>query len=299
MVSGVHRWLRKHRAAGFSGDRVTPPIDSETARRLLRHEAEVHAIPGRILRDLGDALLLYDREEAEPFWNRAEAILWPADPVAFDRRLAEVSVMFAAVGRQPHVWTLTPHDEPADLTDRLLANGFENVGLGCLMVARDAELARRAIAERHVRPEVTIERLQHVTGRTAADGATAIMGVLLEAFSVGPDRGAGVMAETLASLADPRFTHFLVRIDGRPAAVTRSATFDRISYLSSIGTTIAARGQGLGRLVTATAMIDAVAAGSELIHLGVFADNVPARRLYETLGFRMAGDPGADLLLIG
>ena len=278
---------------------MTPAIDSATARRLLRHEAEVHAIPGRTLRDLGDALLLYDHEEAEPFWNRAEAILWPSDPEAFDRRLAEVAVLFASVGRQPHVWTLPPHDEPADLTDRLLANGFENVGLGCLMVARDAELARAALAQRPVGSGVTMERLQHVTGRNAADAATAIMGVLLEAFSVGPDRGPGVLAETLASLADPRFTHYLVRIDGRPAAVTRSATFDGISYLSSIGTTAGARGRGLGRMVTATAMVDAMAAGSELIHLGVYADNLAARRLYETLGFQMAGDPGADLLLIG
>jgi ribosomal protein S18 acetylase RimI-like enzyme len=278
---------------------VTPPIDSETARSLLRHEAEVHAIPGRTLRDLGDALLLYDREEAEPFWNRAEAIVWPADPTAFDRRLAELAVLFATVGRQPHVWTLPPHDEPADLTQRLIANGFENVGFGCLMVARDAELARAALAKRPFGPDVALERLQQMTGRNAADAATAIMGVLLEAFSVGPDRGPSVLAETLASLADPRFMHYLVRRDGRPVAVTRSATFDGISYLSSIGTTAVVRGQGFGRLVTAAAMVDALAAGSELIHLGVYADNTPARVLYESLGFRMVGDPGADLLLIG
>jgi ribosomal protein S18 acetylase RimI-like enzyme len=278
---------------------MTPPIDSETARRLLRHEAEVHAIPGRTLRDLGDALFLYDAEEAEPFWNRAEAFRWPSEPAAFDRRLAELGVLFASVGRQPHVWTLPPHDEPADITDRLLANGFENVGFGCLMVARDAELARTAVAARPVGPNVALERLRHVTGRNAADAATAIMGVLLEAFSVGPDRGPGVLAETLASLADARFTHYLARIDGRPAAVTRAATFDGITYLSSIGTTLAARGQGLGRLVTASAVVDAVAAGSELIHLGVYTDNTAARRLYETLGFQMVGEPGADLLLIG
>lgn len=278
---------------------MTPPIDSVTARRLLRHEAEVHAIPGRTLRDLGDTLLLYDDQEPEPFWNRAEAIVWPSEPSAFDQRLAEVSVLFATVGRQPHVWTLPPHDEPADLTERLLANGFENVGLGCLMAARDDGPARAALATRATAPDVTLERLQHLTGPAAADAATAIMGVLLEAFSVGPERGPGVLAETLASLADPRFTHYLVRVDGRPTAVTRAATFDRISYLSSIGTTSSARGQGLGRLVTATAVVDAVASGSDLVHLGVYADNVPARRLYETLGFEMVGEPGADLLLIG
>lgn len=277
---------------------MSPPIDADTVRRLLRHEAQVHAIPGRTLRDLGDTLLLYDREEAEPFWNRAEAIRWPAEPSAFDRRLGEVAVIFASIGRQPHVWTSPPHDEPVDLTERLLANGFENVGEGLLMVARDGELAR-AVLGAGVPEGTTLERLRLVTGRTAADSATAIMGVLLEAFAVGPDRGPGVLAETLASLGDERFTHYLIRRDGRPAAVARSATFDGISYLSSIGTTAAARGQGLGRLVTATAMLDAIEAGSGLIHLGVYADNGPARRLYESLGFVMSGHPGADMLLIG
>jgi hypothetical protein len=46
---------------------IDPTIDAATVRRLLRHEAEVHAIPGRTLRDLGDALLLHDPLEPEPF----------------------------------------------------------------------------------------------------------------------------------------------------------------------------------------------------------------------------------------
>jgi ribosomal protein S18 acetylase RimI-like enzyme len=274
-------------------------IDAATVRRLLRHEAEVHAIPGRTLRDLGDAILLHDAEESEPFWNRVEAIRWPTDPIAFDRRLAEVAVVFASIGRQPHVWTAPPHDEPTDLVARLAANGFEVVGDGLLLVARGADRARAALTTRPVAPDVTVERLNGMTGPAAADAATAIMTVLLEAFHVGPDRGPSVLAETLASLGDPRFVHYLVRRDGRAAAVARAATFDGISYLSSIGTVLAARGLGLGRLVTATAMVDAVDAGSSLIHLGVFSDNTPARRLYEGLGFMMSGDPGPDMLLIG
>jgi ribosomal protein S18 acetylase RimI-like enzyme len=46
-------------------------------------------------------------------------------------------------------------------------------------------------------------------------------------------------------------------------------------------------------------MVDAVAEGSELIHLGVFADNLPARTLYERLGFLMSGHPGPDMILVG
>lgn len=275
------------------------PIDAATVRRLLRHEAEVHAVPGRTLRDLGDALLVVDPDESEPFWNRAEAILWPTETDAFDRRLAEVLVIFASIGRQPHIWTAPPHDEPADLVARLTANGFDNVGDGLLLVTQDVYRAREAIARRPLDANLSLERLSGVSGRAATAAASSIVDVLLEAFAVGHERGPGVVVETLASLADRRFTHYLVRRDGTPVAVARRATFDGISYLSSIGTVAASRGLGLGRFITAVAMVDSVDAGSDWIHLGVFADNTPARRLYESLGFAMSGDPGPDMLLIG
>jgi ribosomal protein S18 acetylase RimI-like enzyme len=51
--------------------------------------------------------------------------------------------------------------------------------------------------------------------------------------------------------------------------------------------------------VTAAAMVDAADAGSAWIHLGVFADNVPARRLYEGLGFMLSGEPGPDMIFVG
>ena len=278
---------------------LDPRIDAAIVRRLLRHEAEVHAIPRRSLRDLGDSLLLHDPAEPEPFWNRVEAVRWPADSAAFDRRLAEIGVIFASIGRQPHVWTTPPHDEPGDLAARLAANGFEDVGDGLLLVAGDVELAREAVRARPLDPTMTLERLSGVVGTVADLAAEAIVTVLLTAFGVGDDRRSGVVAETRMSLGDRRFTHYLVRRDGMPVAVARRATFDRISYLSSIGTVGSARGLGLGRFMTATAMIDGATEGSEWIHLGVFADNLPARRLYEGLGFLMSGEPGPDMLLLG
>jgi ribosomal protein S18 acetylase RimI-like enzyme len=278
---------------------LDPRIEAATVRRLLRHEAEVHAIPGRSLRDLGDALLLYDPVESEPFWNRVEAIRWPDDAAAFDRRLAEVAVVFASIARQPHVWTSPPHDEPADLVARLAANGFEDVGDGLLLVARDVELARSALSGPPLGEGMTLERLSGVSTMGADAAAHAIAEVLLGAFAVGDDRRAGVVAEIGSTLMDDRFTHYLVRREELPLSVARRATFDGISYLSSIGTVESARGLGLGRFVTATAMVDAAAAGSEWIHLGVFADNVAARRLYETLGFVMSGDPGPDMVFVG
>ena len=274
-------------------------IDATIVRTLLRHEAQVHAIPGRDLRDLGDSLLLHDPAETDPFWNRVEAIRWPVEPEAFDRRLGEVAVLFASIGRQPHAWTSPPHDEPADLVARLAVNGFEDVGDGLLLVARDVEPARTALAARPLDAGLTLERFSALTGPAIAPAAAAIVTVLLVAFGVGADRRPGLLAETRASLADGRFTHYLVQREDRPVAVARRATFDGISYLSSIGTVDSERGLGLGRFVTATAMVDAAAAASEWIHLGVFADNVPARRLYERLGFVMSGDPGPDMMFVG
>lgn len=274
-------------------------IDAATHRRLLRHEAEVHAIPGRDLRDLGDALLLHDPREPEPFWNRLESIRWPTGADAFDRRLAEAGVLFASIGRQPHVWLSPPFDEPADLGARLAANGFEDMGEGLLMVAADDVAARAALRDHPAGPATTIERLTDLHGPPAREAADTVAGVLLAAFGVGPERRPSLIVEIAATLADPRFTHYVIHHDGAPAAVARRATFDGLSYLSSIGTLPDVRGLGLGRLATATATADAIAAGCEWVHLGVFVDNVAARRLYERLGFAVSGRPGADLLLVG
>jgi ribosomal protein S18 acetylase RimI-like enzyme len=277
---------------------VTPPIDADTLRRLLRHEAEVHAIPGRELRDLGDSLLLHDPVDPEPFWNRLEGLRWPSDPVAFDRRLAEAGILFASIGRQPHVWVSPPHDEPPDLAARLAANGFEDMGKGLLMIARDRAPARAVLATPPAAGAV-LERLSAVGGHAAGEAAEAIVGVLFDAFGVGRARRDGIVAETVASLADPRFMHYIVRRGSQPVAVARRATFDGLSYLSSIGTVDRARGLGFGRLVTASALLDAIDDGSEWVHLGVFADNPPAIALYERLGFVMSGDPGPDMVLVG
>lgn len=274
------------------------PIDARTMRRLLVHEARVHAMPNRDLRDIGDAILLHDPADPEPFWNRLEAVRWPADPAAFDRRLAEVLVLFTSLTRQPHIWPSPAHDTPEDLVARLESNGFRDMGLGSFMVLADPSAAARGTT-RPYGPSVSIERLSCLTGAASVAAVGAIAPVLCDAFDVEPERRAGVEVETTASLANQAFMHYLVRVEGQPAAVARRATFDGLSYLSSIGTASWARGRGLGELVTLAAVADAVAAGSEWTYLGVFADNESAIRLYQKAGFATVGDPAPDLLLVG
>ena len=283
--------------AGTS-QRLRRAIDARTMRRLLVHEARVHAMPDRELRDLGDAILLHDPRDAEPFWNRLEAVRWPAESDAFDRRLAEVLILFTSLTRQAHIWPSPAHDAPDDLVARLESNGFRDMGMGCVMVLHDPDPSRQGLRHAHG-PSVSLERLNGLSGDPAATALAAVTPVLCDAFGVEDERRPGVEDETAASLANPAFTHYLARVDGRPAAVARRATFEGASYLSSIGTAAWARGRGLGELVTLAATADAVAAGSDWTYLGVFADNDPAINLYRRAGFEIVGAPVPDLLLVG
>ena len=267
-------------------------------RRLLLHEARVHALPGREVRDLGDAILLHDPDDPEPFWNRAEGVRWPSEPDAFDRRLTELLVLFTSLMRQPHVWPAPLHDSPVDLVARLEANGFRDVGAGNVMLLTDPDLARQR-AGRPLEPGIRLHRSHGLTGDAAAHAATDVVSVLLDAFGVDPDRRAGIEAETAASMRNAAFTYYLVTIDGNPASVARRATFDGASYLSSIGTATWARGWGLARAVTAAATVDAVDAGSTWIYLGVFDENEVAKRVYGDVGYVQVGASCPDLLLIG
>jgi ribosomal protein S18 acetylase RimI-like enzyme len=271
-------------------------IDPAAMRRLLLHEARVHAIPGRDLRDLGDSILLHDPHEREPFWNRLEGLRWPEDPGAFDKRLTEVLVLFASIGRTPHIWASPIHDSPGDLVNRLEANGFRDMGMGNVMILVDPEPSR----EYAMRPRpdgVTIERLAGVDGPEAEAASSAIVDVLLDAFEVDPERRPAIEGETIASLGHPWFTHYLVRADGEPAAVARRATFEGLTYLSSIGTAGWARGRGLGSLVTRMAAADGLADASSSVYLGVFADNLDAIGVYRRSGFEQVGTSCPDMLL--
>jgi ribosomal protein S18 acetylase RimI-like enzyme len=263
----------------------------------MLHEGRIHAVPGRDLRDLGDAILLHDPVDAEPFWNRLESLRWPVDPGAFDRRLTETLVLFASLGRKPHIWATPLHDAPVDLVVRLEANGFHDVGKGDLMALADPEPAR-ATAAAPLPEGVTVERHHALPGPDAAEIARSIVEVLVDAFEVSEIQRGSIEAETVSSLEHPWFTHYLVRLEGRPAAVTKRGTFEGASYLSSIGTASWARRRGLGGLVTRLATADAVALGSEWTYLGVFAGNTAAASVYRQAGFVRIGQSCPDLILM-
>ena len=277
---------------GPAGPGAITPAD---VRWLAWHESCVHALTSREVRDLGDAWLVYDETDREPFWNRVAGIAWPDDPGAFDRRLTEILALFAGLDRIPHIWAFPGFDEPADLTERLLAHGFVDHGGGFLLLL-DPARAPAAIPE--LAPDVTVERFHRLTGDAALDAAGDLAAVLVESFAVEPERRVAIELEAVQGLTTDPYHAILVRVDGRPAACARRTTFAGASYLSSIGTAPAFRGRGLGRLVTAIATADALAAGSRWTYLGVFEDNDVARRLYASLGYGALGGVAPDLLLV-
>jgi ribosomal protein S18 acetylase RimI-like enzyme len=269
-------------------------ITAADVRWLAWHEARAHALTSREVRDLGDAWLLHDETDREPFWNRVAGVAWPEAPAAFDRRLGDLFALFAGLDRIPHVWPFPGFDEPPDLTERLLANGFVDHGGGLLLVL---DPGRATLDAPEPPAGVTVERLHRLNGPAAVDAAEALGGVLLAAFDVEPARRVAIELEAVQGLTTDAYHAVVARVDGRPAAVARRTTFAGGSYLSSIGTDPAFRGRGLGRLVTAIAAADALEAGSRWTYLGVFEDNDVARRLYADLGFAAIGGLAPDLLL--
>jgi ribosomal protein S18 acetylase RimI-like enzyme len=257
-----------------------------------------HAMIGREVRQLGDGVLVYDPNDREPFWNRIGGIAWPADGEGFDRRLTQMLALFASIDRIPHFWPMPGFDEPPDLVARLLGAGFVDEGSGMLMALDpDRVDGRDGWGDVPTAPNVTLERVHRTAGPAADDAARGIAVVLAEAFRIEPYRTAAIEAETLVMLGNDDFHAVLVRVDGEPAATARRTTFAGASYLSSIGTRPRFQGRGLGRLASAAAVHDAVEAGSRWTYLGVFDDNLVARRMYEDLGFVVLGGPSPDLLL--
>ena len=308
-------------------------FDADLARRLVIHEASAQRTPARRLRDLGDGWLFHDSTDPEPFWNRLIAPTWPSDRAAFDRRLDEVIMLFATLGRLPHIRPLTAGGSPADIAQRLTAAGFETLGADRRMVLARHDHGAALVAAMTARvahafgadSEVTVRRRESSGGTTrpgaddpvdddphdqASPGGGNDLGwadrrrwavdaslVLADAFDVDPDRRVSLENDLIACVSRPGCSVLLVSIGGVPAAIARRATTADGSYLSSIGTRPAFRGRGLGALATALAVQDAIEAGSPIVHLAVEADNDAALRLYERMGFATVGDASPDLLL--
>jgi GNAT superfamily N-acetyltransferase len=268
-------------------------VDRALGRRLAVHEVLVHAHGGRELRDLGDAMLLTDPSDPEPFWNRLVAPAWPEPASAFERRLDEVTTLFATLGRLPHVRTLPIGNRPAALEGRLVRAGFRLVGRERAMALADTGPALALARTLAARPSLRLERI----GGKAAGRAMDVARVLVDAFGVEHDRIPALAAESLAAARRPGGATLLLLDGDVPVSSARRVTVDGATYLSSIGTIPTQRGRGYGSLITALAITEALAEGTDLVHLLADAMVDDAARIYERIGFEPIGEPIADLLL--
>jgi GNAT superfamily N-acetyltransferase len=273
--------------------------DPALARRLLVHEARAQLSLGRELRDLGDGWLLHDPADPEPFWNRLVAPRWPAAAEGFDRRLDEVITLFATLDRVAHVRPLPLGSEPVDIVDRLLAAGFHRVGADRRMILVDPARCLEVVAAWKAGSvgRIALERHPDVGAELGPEWATEAATVLAAAFGVDPLRRIALETDVLACSARRGCSILMLRDEGDAVAVARRATIADGTYLSSIGTRPDRTGRGLGSLVTALAVVDALDAGSAFVHLAVERDNEPARLFYEGLGFGIVGGIVPDLLL--
>ena len=269
-------------------------LDDATVLALERHETHAHALPSREVRDQGDALVLFDRRDPDPFWNRMVSVRWPVAPAAFDHRLTEAIAFFGILLRTPHLWPSPRHSSPRDLVERLRQHGFRDIGGGHLMLL-EHPAAVRPIHPSELARGVTLTGIRHAADACEGD-VQDIARVLAESFGALPERAAELASDLLIGLDDPRVALALARVDGEPAAVAKATTFDGLTYLSSIGTREEFRGRGLGELVTRHAIVTGGGRESRYAYLGVFSGNAPALRLYERLGFASIGE-SPDLLL--
>lgn len=88
--------------------------------------------------------------------------------------------------------------------------------------------------------------------------------------------------------------------DGRPVAYGMLRGWDEGYMTPFLGIAVrrSARGKGYGRLMMAHLHHEARARGATQIRLRVHPDNVVARRLYESLGYRYIGEDRSELLMV-
>ena len=167
-----------------------------------------------------------------------------------------------------------------------------------------SHLVRHALAEigPSLRPLGDPELIRAVCARVPELGPPSSFGWMQTATAPAPDTRVGVLADAdrpeVTELLDAAFPRSYARpgdpgvrrwwgardAGGRLVAVTADAwSAPTVGFVAGVATSAAARGQGLGRAVVATA-VHRLVGDHGRVALMVDADNPPARRLYASIG---------------
>lgn len=119
---------------------------------------------------------------------------------------------------------------------------------------------------------------------TDAAGAAAYAAVTDDAYqSLGwPPGGPAAVFESPDLLLQPAKSAVIAYVDGTPAAAAMMSVTDGLGLVSWVGTTVAARGRGLGRTVTVAVTNAGFDLGADTVWLAASDMGAP---LYRALGF--------------
>lgn len=209
-------------------------------------------------------------------YSRA-AVLRFESAQAAQARLEELRSEFHGEGRTAAFAVAHGVSTPAELGALLR-------GSGLIEIEREEVLwSASSPAIPHLDPGLRIEQVGEASAPRYVEVEAAV-------FGIPPGMAAGRLPALRASLGIPGRRAYLVAVNGRYVATTRLTVVGGMASLTSVGVLPEERGRGYGRLITAVATRAGLAAGARLVWLAVAPDNLPALRLYESLGYRPAFD---------
>lgn len=258
---------------------------SSPAPPALLPRAELDAIernayeaiqPGIVeIRDAGDAWMVRVPGPPGAIGYSRAAVLRLGSADAARTRLDELIRGFHAESRSPAFAIAHGVSQPDELAALVRERGL-------IEVEREAVLwTAEAPAIPHLDPGTRIEQVTEATAKRYVE-------VEAEIFGIPAGMAAGRLPPLRASLGMPGRRAYLVASGRRYVATARLTMVAGLASLTSIGVLPEDRGRGYGRLITAVATRAGLASGARFVWLAVARDNVPALRLYETLGFRPA-----------
>jgi len=168
------------------------------------------------------------------------------------------SALRAAIARSraknvPVLWWVSPKAQPTDLEERLRAHGFAGPSSTPGMVM---DLTR--LEDKLALPDgVTIEEVTTLEGldafREAFAGGFELPQSVADAFNA--------VFRAIGIGEDKSLRHFLARLNGKPAASSSVMFAGGVAGVYNVATLPSARGQGIGRAVTAYPLYIAREAG--------------------------------------
>lgn len=177
----------------------------------------------------------------------------------------------------PALWRVDAASEPADLADRLAAEGCDPLPDGVCMGARLTALAR----EMSRFPGLTIDRV--TTPEELDEWLTVWAPMATE-----PRGPREALYQSLDAGVRQPLHHYVARIDGHPAGVAEMYLGQRSAGLYTLGVSPAFRGRGIGTALVLTPLLVARTLGYDV---GVVRPSPETQSMLGHLGFETVPQP--------